>query len=69
MRQRWHGNSPEHAVDAARGLGDDRLLIKALAELCSAHFFAGQPYLGLPFGQESVERARHAGPVACRPGH
>ena len=51
----------EQAVEAARGLGDDRLLIKALAELCSAHFFAGEPDLGLPFGQESVERARPLG--------
>jgi predicted ATPase/class 3 adenylate cyclase len=51
----------DQAVEAARGLGDDRLLIKALAELCSAHFFAGEPDLGLPFGQESVERARPLG--------
>ena len=51
----------EQAVEAARGLGDDRLLITALAELCSAHFFAGEPDLGLPFGQESVERARPLG--------
>ena len=28
---------------------------------CSAHFFAGEPDLGLPFGQESVERARPLG--------
>ena len=51
----------EQAVETARGLGDDRLLIKALAELCSAHFFAGEPDLGLPFGQEAVERARPLG--------
>jgi hypothetical protein len=51
----------EQAVKVARGLGDDRLLIKALAELCSAHFFAGEPDLGLPFGQESAERARPLG--------
>jgi predicted ATPase/DNA-binding XRE family transcriptional regulator len=51
----------EQAVGAARGLGDDRLLSTALAELCSAHFFAGEPDLGLPFGQESVERARPLG--------
>ena len=51
----------EQAVEAARGLGDDRLLTKALAELCSAHFFAGQPDLGLPFGQEAVQRARPLG--------
>ena len=51
----------EQAVEVARGLGDDRLLIKALAELCSAHFFAGEPDIGLPFGQESVEHARPLG--------
>jgi predicted ATPase/DNA-binding XRE family transcriptional regulator len=51
----------EQAVQVARELGDDRLLIKALAELCSAHFFAGEPGRGLPFGQESVERARPLG--------
>ena len=51
----------EQAVEVARGLGDDRLLIKALAELCSVHFFAGEPDIGLPFGQESVERARPLG--------
>jgi predicted ATPase/class 3 adenylate cyclase len=48
----------EQAVEIARGLGDDRLLTTALAELCSTHFFAGEPDLGLPFGQEAVERAR-----------
>jgi predicted ATPase/class 3 adenylate cyclase len=51
----------EQAVQVARGLGDDRLLITALAELCSTHFFAGEPDIGLPFGQESVERARPLG--------
>ena len=51
----------EQAVQVARGLGDDRLLITALAELCSTHFFAGEPDMGLPFGQESVERARPLG--------
>jgi tetratricopeptide (TPR) repeat protein len=51
----------EQAVETARGLGDDRLLIKALAELCSTYFFAGEPDLGLPFGQEAVERARPLG--------
>jgi predicted ATPase/class 3 adenylate cyclase len=51
----------EQAVQVARGLGDDRLLSTALAELCSTHFFAGQPDMGLPFGQESVQRARPLG--------
>jgi predicted ATPase/class 3 adenylate cyclase len=51
----------QEAVKVARGLGDDRLLITALAELCSTHFFAGQPDMGLPFGQEAVQRARPLG--------
>jgi predicted ATPase/class 3 adenylate cyclase len=51
----------EQAVQAARGLGDDRLLIRALAELCTTCCLAGEPEAGLPFGQESVERARQLG--------
>jgi tetratricopeptide (TPR) repeat protein len=49
------------AVQVARPLGDDRLLISALAVLCKAHYFAGEPEAALPFGQESVERARRLG--------
>jgi predicted ATPase/DNA-binding XRE family transcriptional regulator len=51
----------EQAVEVARRLGDDRLLIRSLAALCAACFFAGEPEAGLPFGQESVERARSLG--------
>jgi hypothetical protein len=51
----------EQAVELARQLGDDRLLIRALAALCGAYFFAGQLEEGRPFGQESVERARRLG--------
>jgi predicted ATPase len=51
----------EQAVQVARQLGDDRLLSSALAALCDAHFFAGEPETGRPFGQESVERARRLG--------
>jgi predicted ATPase/class 3 adenylate cyclase len=51
----------EQAVEFARQLGDDRLLVRALAALCGAYFFAGQPEAGRPFGQESVERARRLG--------
>ena len=51
----------EQAVQVARQLGDERLLSRALAELCVAHFFAGQPEAGRPFGRESVERARRLG--------
>ena len=51
----------EQAVKAARDLGDDRLIIRALASLCAVCAFAGEPQTGLPFGRESVERARLLG--------
>jgi predicted ATPase/class 3 adenylate cyclase len=51
----------ERAVDLARGLGDDRLLIEALSALCAYYSFAGQPEQGFPLGQEAVERARQLG--------
>jgi predicted ATPase/class 3 adenylate cyclase len=51
----------ERAVEVARGLGDDRLLIEALSALCANYYFAGQPELGFPLGQEAVERARQLG--------
>jgi predicted ATPase/DNA-binding XRE family transcriptional regulator len=50
----------EQAVQVARRLGG-RLLTESLAELGVACFFAGEPTAGLPFGQESVERARNLG--------
>ena len=49
------------AVELARRLGDDRLLIKSLTSLCFACYCAGEPETGRPFGQESVERARRLG--------
>ena len=51
----------EQAVQVARQLGDDRLLIRSLGQLCGAYFFADELEAGLPFGQESVERARRLG--------
>ena len=51
----------EQAVQVARQLGDERLLSRALGQLCGACFFAGEPEAGRPFGQESVERARRLG--------
>ncbi len=51
----------EQAVQVARQLGDEPLLSKALGSLCVAHFSAGKPEAGRPFGQESVERARRLG--------
>jgi predicted ATPase/class 3 adenylate cyclase len=51
----------DQAVRAARQLGDERLLSRALTGLCIAHYFAGEPHTGRPFGQESVERARRLG--------
>ena len=51
----------ERAVGFARQLGDERLLSSALGAVCGAHFFAGEPEAGRPFGQESVELARRLG--------
>jgi predicted ATPase/class 3 adenylate cyclase len=51
----------ERAVDLARGLGDERLLIEALSALCAYYCFAAQPEQGFPLGQEAVERARQLG--------
>ena len=51
----------EQAVQVTRQLGDDRLLSRALAALCTVCHFAGEPETGPPFGQESVERARRLG--------
>jgi predicted ATPase/class 3 adenylate cyclase len=51
----------EQAVQVARRLGEDRLLINSLGALSAACFFAGELEAGLPFGQESVERARRLG--------
>jgi predicted ATPase/class 3 adenylate cyclase len=48
----------ERAVEVARRLDDGRILIQALAILCSACYFAGQAERGLPLGAEAVERAR-----------
>jgi predicted ATPase/class 3 adenylate cyclase len=51
----------QRAVALARRLGDDRVLIEALAELCGSYYYAGEPERGLPFGEEAVERARRLG--------
>ncbi|MGB6582555.1 MAG: adenylate/guanylate cyclase domain-containing protein [Streptosporangiaceae bacterium] len=51
----------ERAVELARQLHDDRLLIESLAVLCGTYYFAGERYRGLPLGEESVERARQLG--------
>ena len=51
----------DQAVQVARQLGDDRLLVTSLSALCGACFFGGELEAGRPFGQESVERARGLG--------
>jgi predicted ATPase/class 3 adenylate cyclase len=51
----------EQAVELARELHHDRLLIQSLASLCGNYYFAGQPDRGLPLGEEAVERARQLG--------
>ena len=52
----------EQAVEFARQLGDDRLLIESpRGALLPSAYFAGEPEQGLPLGQEAVERARQLG--------
>ena len=51
----------ERAVKLARQLPNVPLLIRALAILGSAYYFAGEAERGLPLGQEAVERARPLG--------
>ncbi len=51
----------EQAVEVARRLDDDRLLISALAGLSGAWYFAGEPEAGRPSGLEAVQRARRSG--------
>jgi DNA-binding CsgD family transcriptional regulator len=51
----------EQAVQVTRELGDDWLLSRGLAALCTAYHFGGESQRGLPFGKESVERARRLG--------
>jgi predicted ATPase/class 3 adenylate cyclase len=51
----------ERAVELARRLGEDRMLIEALSALCASCHFAGQPEQGFLLGQEAVERARRLG--------
>jgi predicted ATPase/class 3 adenylate cyclase len=51
----------EQAVQAARQLGDERLLSRALAALSAGLFYAGKLEAGRRSGQESVERARRLG--------
>ncbi len=51
----------ELALEFARQLGDERLLIESLAASCDAYFRAGEPETGRPLGQEAVERARQLG--------
>jgi predicted ATPase/class 3 adenylate cyclase len=51
----------EQAVEVARGIGDDRLLVDALVALASVPYYAGQPAHGLPFASEAAELARNLG--------
>jgi predicted ATPase len=51
----------EQAVQLARRLGDDRLLIGSLAAVSTACYFAGQEERKLPLAREAVQRARQLG--------
>jgi len=51
----------EQAVEIARQLDDERLLIESLCVLCAVCQFAGDPDRGFPLGAEAVERAERLG--------
>ena len=51
----------DQALELARRLGDDRLLIDSTALQCATFFFVGELESGYQLGQESVERARRLG--------
>ena len=51
----------EQAVQVARGVGDDRLLIEALSAQCSTCYFIHELEQGLAVGQEAAARARRLG--------
>ena len=55
------GQLGQRAVELARRLGDDRLLIEALSAQCRYYYFARLPEQAFPLGQEAVERARQLG--------
>jgi len=54
-------NLGEQAVEIARQLDDDRLVIESLSVLCAVYHFAGESDQGFPLGKEAVERARLLG--------
>jgi predicted ATPase/class 3 adenylate cyclase len=51
----------EKAVELARHVGDQRVLVVSLAELASTYWLADEPGRGHPLGQESVDLARRLG--------
>jgi predicted ATPase/class 3 adenylate cyclase len=51
----------DRALELARQLGDDQLLIEALAAQCSTCYFLGRFKEGFALGQEAVARARQLG--------
>jgi predicted ATPase len=50
--------SSEQAVEIARSLDDERLLVHCLGMLGAVLYFAGKAELGLPYGEEALARAR-----------
>jgi predicted ATPase/class 3 adenylate cyclase len=54
-------HSTEQAVEIARSLRDERLLVRSLGMRAAVYYFAGQSEVGLPYGQEALDRARELG--------
>ena len=58
----------EQAVQVARQLADDRLLIRSLAALCDAYFWAGEPDAGRPLGRRLSSGPADSATTSCWPG-
>ena len=55
----------EQAVELARQLGDDRLLIESLADLCYVCYLAGEPERGLPPGRKLSSAPGSSAMMSC----
>jgi tetratricopeptide (TPR) repeat protein len=51
----------EEAIEIAREIDEDRLLVDAGIAACSVFYFLGMLERGLAYGEDAVERARHTG--------
>jgi hypothetical protein len=55
----------ERAVELARRLGDDRLIIEALSALCAYCYFAGQPERGFRLARKPSSARASSATISC----